>query len=76
MKLLFTLLTLTYTLLAQDTYSSGKIDMHGGQNSSFGSYKSNGYTNGGFRSSTRSMSSFLDKNASKKNHSKKSDSKK
>lgn len=60
MKTVLILTTLTLSLLAQNTYSDKKIDMHGGNYNNIG-----GYSSGSFRNSGMDMSMFLDKNSSK-----------
>ena len=64
MKIILTFLITLFTLIAEETYTKGKIDMHGG--SQEGYY--NNYTNKkykGFTNSKIGMSKFLDKNTSK-----------
>ena len=67
MKLILLFLTTTLALLAQDSYSKGKIDMHGGsQDRYYNNYNSIGeYKDGGFRAPPVNMSKFLDRNSSK-----------
>ncbi|MDQ7044614.1 MAG: hypothetical protein Q9M32_01685, partial [Sulfurimonas sp.] len=58
------------TLIAQETYTQGKIDMHGGSQEA---YRSNftSFGTAGFRNSRADMSKFLDKNTTKKTLAKK-----
>lgn len=60
MKTISILTTLTLSLLAQDSYSDKKIDMHGGNYNKIGDYSS-----GSFRNTRMDMSMFLDENSSK-----------
>ncbi|MDF1875967.1 hypothetical protein JHD48_09490 [Sulfurimonas sp. SAG-AH-194-I05] len=58
---IFILFLLTLSSFAQENYTTGKIDMHGGKESNYGSFTSSKFGN-----NTMNMSAFLDTNASKK----------
>ena len=62
MKLFLALVALSISLFAQNAFSDGKIDMHGGKYESYGSMT--GYQNGGFHQSM-SLSNLRDTNTTK-----------
>lgn len=62
MKSLFIMFFLFLSLSAQESYTQGKIDMHGGKDT-YGSFSTRNY--GNFSTSPMNMSQFLDKNLSK-----------
>ena len=64
MKLLLILSLVILALIAEENYTQGKIDMHGGNHNSYGSGGS--FNKGGFRNSLMDMTKIVDKNATKK----------
>ncbi|PHQ92694.1 MAG: hypothetical protein COB42_00835 [Sulfurimonas sp.] len=62
MKIVLIFLVTLVSLIAEETYTQGKIDMHGGDNS-YNDYTNKNYK--GFSNSRIDMSKFLDKNTSK-----------